>query len=117
MAATAFAMTSLGLAIAWRIDSIQGYHGFMNLLLGPMWLLSGAVFPAEGGAAWVGWLMRLNPLTYGLAALRSGLGAGSGTAVPAALAAVGSFALLAFLLALRVVAGAAPPRRGSLGPS
>ena len=38
---TSFALTALGFYFAWRIDSVQGYHGVMNLVLMPMWLLSG----------------------------------------------------------------------------
>jgi ABC-2 type transport system permease protein len=70
LAAVAFALTSLGLVIAWRMDSTQGFHAVMNLILMPIWLLSGAFFPASGAAGWLGWLMQLNPLTYGMAALR-----------------------------------------------
>ena len=41
----------------------------MSVFLFPMWLLSGAFFPpAESG--WLAWIMRLNPLTYGVAGLR-----------------------------------------------
>ncbi|MGH7820267.1 MAG: ABC transporter permease, partial [Candidatus Binatia bacterium] len=65
-----FALTSLGLLIAWRMESTQGFHAIMNLILMPMWFLSGAVFPPAGVPAWLGWVVRLNPLTYGLAALR-----------------------------------------------
>jgi ABC-2 type transport system permease protein len=70
IASISFALTSLGLAIAWRMDSTQGFHAIMNLVLMPIWLLSGAFFPAAGAAGWLGWLMKLNPLTYGMAALR-----------------------------------------------
>jgi ABC-2 type transport system permease protein len=42
----------------------------MNLLLFPMWLLSGALFPPSGASTWVGWVMKVNPLTYELAAVR-----------------------------------------------
>ena len=70
IAAISFALTSLGLVIAWRMDSTQGFHAIMNLILMPIWLLSGAFFPAAGAAGWLGWLMKLNPLTYGMAALR-----------------------------------------------
>ncbi len=66
----AFGLTSLGLVIAWRIDSTQGFHAIMNLFLIPLWVLSGAFFPAAGLPAWLQWVMRLNPLTYGVAALR-----------------------------------------------
>jgi len=70
IAAIAFALTSVGLVIAWRMESTQGFHAVMNLILMPIWILSGAFFPASGAAGWLGWLMQLNPLTYGMAALR-----------------------------------------------
>lgn len=66
----AFSLTGLGFAMAWQVDSTQSFHSIMNLLLMPMWLLSGAVFPASGASAWVRWIMSANPLTYGMAALR-----------------------------------------------
>lgn len=66
----AVSLTSLGFALAWKINSTQGFHSIMNLLLFPMWLLSGAIFPPSGASTWVGWLMKINPLTYELAAVR-----------------------------------------------
>ncbi len=66
----AFALTGLGFVIAWRMDSTQGFHAIMNLFLIPMWLLSGAFFPASKLPMWLSWIMTLNPLTYGVAALR-----------------------------------------------
>jgi ABC-2 type transport system permease protein len=66
----AFGLSSLGLAIAWRLDSTQGFHAIMNLVLLPMWVLSGAFFPSAGAPFWLGWVMRVNPMTYGLAAIR-----------------------------------------------
>ena len=73
MALIAFAMTSIGLAMAWRTESTQGFHAFMNMLLLPIWMLSGAVFPVVGAPAWFQWTTRLNPLTYAVDALRRGL--------------------------------------------
>jgi ABC-2 type transport system permease protein len=70
MSIIALALTGLGLIIAWRMASTQGFHAIMNLILIPIWLLSGAFFPAAGAPAPLAWLMRLNPLTYGMAALR-----------------------------------------------
>lgn len=69
----AFLMTSLGFLLAWQFQSIQGFHAVMNLLLMPMWILSGALFPPEGASGWIQWIMKVNPLTYGLAALRDAL--------------------------------------------
>lgn len=62
-------LTGLGYLFAWKIDSVQGYHGVMSVVLLPMWLLSGAFFPGSG-SVWMSWLMKLNPLTYGVAGLR-----------------------------------------------
>lgn len=68
VAAISFALTALGFVLAWRMDSTQGFHAVMSVLLMPMWLLSGAFFPAESGV--LGWIVRLNPLTYGVAGVR-----------------------------------------------
>jgi ABC-2 type transport system permease protein len=102
---TSVALSALGFLFAWRMDSVQGFHAVMNLLLFPMWLMSGAFFPAAGAAAWVQWVMRLNPLAYGLAALRAALqGAEHGQALgdpawPVALTVVSAFAAACVLLA------------------
>jgi ABC-2 type transport system permease protein len=63
------ALTALGFLIAWRMDSTQGFHAIMSVFLLPMWLLSGAFFPIDAGG-WLGWIIRINPLTYGVAGLR-----------------------------------------------
>ena len=70
MLTLAFGLTNLGLMIAWRMDSTQGFHAIMNLILIPIWLLSGAFFPVSGVPILLEWVMKLNPLTYGVAALR-----------------------------------------------
>jgi ABC-2 type transport system permease protein len=66
-----FALTALGFAIAWPMDSTQAFHAIINLFLIPMWLLSGALFPISGASTWIRWLMYVNPLTYGVEALRT----------------------------------------------
>jgi ABC-2 type transport system permease protein len=65
-----FTLTALGFLIAWKFDSTQGYHAVMNLLLLPMWLLSGAVFSISGASTWIRAIMLVNPLTYSTALLR-----------------------------------------------
>ena len=65
-----FALTALGLCIAWRMSSTQGFHAIMNLFLMPMWFLSGALFPVAGAWGGLRIIMGVNPLTYGLAAIR-----------------------------------------------
>ena len=109
-----FGLTSLGLVIAWRMDSTQGFHAIMNLILIPLWLLSGAFFPAAGVPPWLAWAMRLDPLTYSVAALRRtlylGNAAAAGTVPPLAASLVITvlFALVAFLAATAVARRSAP---------
>jgi ABC-2 type transport system permease protein len=78
LAVVGFALTGLGFVLAWRMDSTQGFHAVMSVLLMPMWLLSGAFFPPGDGL--MAWVIRLNPLTYGVAGLRRLLYLGSDAA-------------------------------------
>jgi ABC-2 type transport system permease protein len=102
-----FALTALGFAIAWPMDSTQAFHGIINLFLIPLWLLSGALFPLSGASVWIRALMYMNPLTYGVEALRDLLYPGMDTAfpLPSAMATLLLFSLvmfgLAFLMANR----------------
>jgi len=70
LAIVGFGLTGLGFLLAWWLDSTQGFHAIMNLFLVPMWILSGALFPAYGAASWIRGLMLIDPLTYGVSALR-----------------------------------------------
>jgi ABC-2 type transport system permease protein len=77
MAVSAVGVTALGVCFAWPMDSTQGFHAIMNLVLMPLWLLSGAFFPipslSDGqpiGQVVMHWLMRLNPMTYPVSGMR-----------------------------------------------
>jgi ABC-type multidrug transport system permease subunit len=65
------ALTALSFFFAWKIDSVQGFHGVMNLLLMPLWLLSGSVFPLSGSHPVFQWIGQWNPLAWGVSALRA----------------------------------------------
>jgi len=102
LAVLALALTALGFAFAWKVDSVQGFHAVMNVVLMPMWLLSGSFFPLSGAPAWLAALMRLNPLTYGVAALRGTLfGGGTPASSLAVTLLLGLAAFAAGLLATR----------------
>ncbi len=108
LALSAFALTSLGVVVAWPMSSTQGFHAVMMLFLMPMWLLSGAFFPLTGGPAWLGAVMRANPLTYGVALVRHALYQGAPTAadtpsVLLCLTVTMGFAAAAFCVALFLV--------------
>jgi ABC-2 type transport system permease protein len=96
-----FALTALGFAIAWPMDSSQAFHGIVNLFLIPLWLVSGALFPLAGASGWIRVIMRLNPLTYGVEALRGLLYPGGETSfsLSSAMATLVLFSLLMFGLA------------------
>lgn len=64
-----FALVGLGFVIAWPLESTQGFHAIMNLLIMPLWLISGAFFPA-GADSWVRFAVMINPVAYATAAVR-----------------------------------------------
>ncbi|HZT33833.1 MAG TPA: ABC transporter permease [Bryobacteraceae bacterium] len=69
-----FTLTGLGFVIAWKMNSSQGFHAIMNLLLVPMWMVSGSLFPMSTAHGWVRALMWVNPLTYSIAAMNHLMG-------------------------------------------
>jgi ABC-2 type transport system permease protein len=109
MGVIAFALTALGFCIAWRMNSTQGFHAIMNLFLMPLWFLSGALFPAEGAMGGLKWVMRVNPLSYGLDGLRQAIywntNGGTRASFATSLAISVGFAAALFALA-SVIAGA-----------
>lgn len=80
LALAAVGFTALGFAVAWWIDSTQGYHGIMSVALIPLWMLSGAMFPGGGGSVWIRAVMAADPMTYAVSAVRRGL---HGSSLPA----------------------------------
>ena len=64
-----FGLVGLGFLIAWPLESTQGFHAIMNVFLMPLWLLSGALFPAAADS-WVRFAVMVNPVAYGTAAVR-----------------------------------------------
>ena len=97
-----FSLTALGFAIAWPMDSSQAFHGIVNLFLIPLWLLSGALFPLSGASKSLQLVMRLNPLTYGVEALRGLLYPSAETTfpLPSAMATLLLFSLVMLALAV-----------------
>jgi len=63
-------LSGLGLLIGARMRSQQGFQIVMQLVIFPMMFLSGIFFPVSGVAAWLAVLSKLNPVTYGIDAIR-----------------------------------------------
>lgn len=70
MAGVAFAISALGITIASRMRSFEGFGAIMNFLVMPLFLLSGALFPLQGLPVWLAFLVRSNPLSYGVDLMR-----------------------------------------------
>jgi ABC-2 type transport system permease protein len=66
-----FAVTSLGVAVAARMRSMQSFQMLMNFLIMPLYFLSGAMFPIVSAPVWMKTLIVVDPLTYGVDALRN----------------------------------------------
>lgn len=69
----AILFTALGTAIASVLEDFQGFQLIMNFLVMPMFFLSGALFPLDGLPQVISFITRINPLTYGVDALRATL--------------------------------------------
>jgi len=62
----AFTCTSMGIVLASRMTSFEGFGTIANFVIMPMFFLSGAIFPLDRIPTWLKLLTRLNPLTYGV---------------------------------------------------
>ncbi|WP_199615466.1 ABC transporter permease [Paenibacillus alkalitolerans] len=63
-------IAALGLAIAGRMTSFEGFGAIANFLLMPMFFLSGAIYPVDTVPLWLKPLIFINPLTYGVDLMR-----------------------------------------------
>lgn len=109
LALSCFSLCTLGFAVAWWLDSTAGYHVVMSLLLLPMWILSGAMFPAPNAGV-MAWVLACNPMSYAVSLVRRALYGGllpQGTGVAGGsawmeLCVVAAFAVLATSFALSI---------------
>ena len=66
-----FAVTSLGVVIASRMQSMQSFQMVMNFMIMPLYFLSGAMFPMASAPVWMKTLMAADPLVYGVDGIRN----------------------------------------------
>jgi len=77
MILTCATFTGLGLIIAAKLADTQGFMSIMNLVIMPIFFLSGAFFPLQAMPAGIRYIMYINPLTYGVDGLRGALVGGA----------------------------------------
>jgi ABC-2 type transport system permease protein len=66
----AFSITAFGVMVAARIKQMQAFMGVMQMVVMPMFFISGALFPVAGLPAWLAVLNRIDPLTYAVDPMR-----------------------------------------------
>ena len=70
---TAVLFTALGTAIASVLEDMQGFQLIINFLIQPIFFLSGALFPVNGLPQAIVDIVRIDPLSYSVDALRATL--------------------------------------------
>jgi ABC-2 type transport system permease protein len=65
-----FALTALGVVIASRMSSFEGFGTISNFVVMPMYFLSGAIYPTASAPDWMKPLIAINPLSYSVDAMR-----------------------------------------------
>jgi ABC-2 type transport system permease protein len=78
----AFALSSLGVALASRMRSIQGFQVVMNFLMMPLFFLSGALFPLQSLPGWLTVVTRFDPAAYGVDPIRKTVLGATGLPAP-----------------------------------
>jgi ABC-2 type transport system permease protein len=66
----AFSITAFGVMVAIRIKQMQSFMGVMQMIITPMFFISGALFPPNGLPGWLAVLNRIDPLTYAVDPMR-----------------------------------------------
>jgi ABC-2 type transport system permease protein len=66
----AFALTAFGVMLAVRVKQMQSFMAITQMLLMPMFFISGALFPAAGLPTWLTILNRIDPITYAVDPIR-----------------------------------------------
>ena len=66
----AFCISSLGIILATFFESMESFSAIMNFIVMPMFFLSGAMYPVKNLPDILKWISKLNPLTFGIDALK-----------------------------------------------
>ena len=66
----AFTLTAFGVMMAARITQFQAFMALTQMLVMPLFFLSGALYPLHGLPTWLSVLTRIDPLTYAVGPMR-----------------------------------------------
>ena len=97
---TALAISSLGVVIAMSISDFENFGTFQNFITLPLYMFSGAIFPTKDVPGWFSVILFLNPLTYGVNAIRGMLLNYNAARIPLDLAVLGLFTIVMLSIAV-----------------
>ncbi len=100
MFVVALAISSLGIVIAVRMTDFENFGTIQNFITLPLYLFSGAVFPTQGVPQWLSVILFVNPLTYGVNAIRGTLLGYNAYTVPLDLAVLAVFTAVMLVIAI-----------------
>jgi ABC-2 type transport system permease protein len=66
----AFALTAFGVMMAARMNQMQSFMALMQMVIMPLFFISGALFPVAGLPTWLNILNRVDPITYAVDPIR-----------------------------------------------
>jgi ABC-2 type transport system permease protein len=102
-ALTSLAFSALGLLVASRAKTMEAASGLMNLVMLPMWILSGVFFSASRFPAVIQPLVRILPLTAAIDALRGNMLQGQNLGqLSSQVAILAGWLILSFFVSLRI---------------
>jgi ABC-2 type transport system permease protein len=100
---TSLAFSALGLLVASRAKTMEAVSGLMNLVMLPMWILSGVFFSASRFPAIIQPAVRALPLTAAIDTMRGNMLQGTGmTQMAAPLAILTAWLIVPFAVSLRI---------------
>jgi ABC-2 type transport system permease protein len=99
IAVLSLGMSAMGVVLATRMQTFEGFGVISNFVIMPLYFLSGGIFPVEHLPGWMAVLVRLNPVSYGVDLMRHSLAQPSVFGVGLDL-----FVLLAFAAAMVTLA-------------
>jgi ABC-2 type transport system permease protein len=67
----AFSITAFGVMAAVRVKQMQSFMGLVQMVIMPMFFISGALFPVTNLPGWLAFLNRIDPITYAVSPMRS----------------------------------------------
>jgi ABC-2 type transport system permease protein len=100
MFVTALAISGLGVVIAMWITDFENFGTIQNFITMPLYMFSGAIFPTRDVPDWLGAVLFINPLTYGVNAIRGALLGYQETSLLLNLSVLSIFTLVMVLIAI-----------------